>query len=393
MQLGTGTSTGNSFATATTAAANSRGPLPELLYGSLYVGLPPQEFKVAFDTGSGNLVLPSRECMSLSCRSHSTYNSQMSAMARDIARIDDLNASMPPDGSRETVRLLVGAGHLRGVLKSDRVCLGAHDDLCAQTGIIAATEMSDFPFELLPYDGILGLGLPGSSLDLHFNLVGNLAGLGTLALDRFAVWLAEEGDGEDSEIQFGTTDVSRMGSPKMLWKRLPRPTSGLWELDLADMEVNGHRLNACDEKTGCRVAFDTGTSVIGGPSDFIDAIVSQLHLGEECDIDSLPTIGFAFGLSVLNLDPLDYVRQEGAKCYHQFMKIDVPPPKGPIILLGSPFLKRYYTVFDRVTLRMGFAVARHKREARPGETSEQTAARLMPQGSGEDETTPESIDA
>lgn len=385
VQLSEGVAEGN----VGSAVADARGPLPELLFGSLYVGLPPQEFKVAFDTGSGNLILPSKKCLSLACRSHKMYDGEMSAMSRDIARIDNISASLPQDGARETVRLLVGAGHLTGQLKSDRVCLGSLENLCAQTGIIDATEMSEYPFGVLPYDGIFGLGLPGSSLDKHFNLMGNLAEQGTLELDRFGVWFAVEGDDEDSEITFGATDESRMGSSTMLWKQLPRPESGLWELDLTDLEVRGARLNACGG--GCRAAFDTGTSVIGGPSDFVDALVSRLGIADaECDMSSLPTIGFVLGDIVLRLEPSDYVKKPGAQCFHQFMKIDVPPPKGPIVLLGAPFFRRYYTAFDRVTLRLGFALSKHKVPARYGESSEDTAARLITQKGARGE---DSIDA
>lgn len=366
--------TANSASARSGFVSSSRGPIPELLFGSLYVGLPPQEFQVAFDTGSGNLVLPSRQCLSLPCRSHHTYNSDMSAMSKDITRIDDLTAVVPQAGSRETVRLLVGAGHLVGQLKSDRVCLGSHEDLCAQTGIIDAVEMSEYPFTVLPYDGILGLGLQGVSLHKRFNLLGNLAEAKALELNRFGVWFAKEGDEEDSEITFGTTDESRMGSSTMFWKALPRPETGLWELDLTDVEVGKKRMNACGQ-SGCRVAFDTGTSVIGGPSDFIDILTSRLDVAG-CNMDSLPMIGFVLNRTVLRLDPSDYLKREGARCYHQFMKIDVPPPKGPIILLGSPFFRRYYTVFDRVTLRLGFALSKHKGV---GESSEATAARLVSQ--------------
>lgn len=386
LQLSTGTATGEKAAAkAGNTLAAPQKPVPELLCGSIFVGLPPQEFQVAFDTGSANLILPSKECLSLACRSHHSYTGEYSAMAKHIARIDDLNASIPEDGSRETVQLLVGAGHLVGRLESDRVCLGEHEELCAQTGIVAATEMSDYPFSLLPYDGILGLGLPGLSLRKHFNLLGNLADEKAMELDRFGVWISEETDDEDSEIVFGSADQDRMALPTMLWKRLPRPQTGLWELDMDDVALNGKKKRICG-KAGCRVAFDTGTSVLGGPTEFVEDLVAFLNLGGpsgECDFDDLPLLGFSFGDVTLNLEPRDYIKKQGAQCFHQFVKIDVPPPKGPIVLLGSPFFRRYYTVFDRETLSVGFTLSKHKMPVRQGESSQQSAARLIYQRGGD----------
>lgn len=42
-------------------------------WGSVSMGEPAQNFKVIFDTGSGNLILPGKDCNSAACTEHKRY--------------------------------------------------------------------------------------------------------------------------------------------------------------------------------------------------------------------------------------------------------------------------------------------------------------------------------
>merc|ERR1719162_2116684 len=94
-------------------------------------------------------------------------------------------------------------------------------------------------------------------------------------------------------------------------------------------------------------------------------LVSALNIQQDCSTyDSLPNLGLSFQGSILTLGKRDYVKrvftESSVQCYHQFLPLELAGAKKDLILLGDPFMMKYYTVFDRESLNIGLALSKHK---------------------------------
>merc|ERR1719161_1243592 len=309
-------------------------------WGEVSMGTPPQTFSVIFDTGSGNLILPSDSCNGAGCKPHKKYEKGKSSSAQAIT----------DERGESSSEITFGTGQISGDFYNDRLCMG---DLCSDTGFIAATEESPEPFQEIPFDGIMGLGFKDLSMGKGFNIVDNMNEAGQLPDGQFSFFLD---DADGSELTFGGFKPEQLASD-VVWA--PVKVASWWQVAIDDIAFDNQPRNLCGD--GCQVAVDTGTSMLAGPSDLIDKLSELTGAKDDCsNFDSLPKIGFQVGDKILNLKPDDYMDRGPDGCSMGLMALDVPPPKGPVFVFGDPFLRRFVTIYDRTEPpRVGFAVASH----------------------------------
>jgi hypothetical protein len=321
-------------------------------FGNVELGHSKQSFQVVFDSGSGNLVVPSTECSSEACISHVRYDQSLSPSARRVSCNGDFDESqgVSPD---DDVTITFGTGKIWGRCVRDEICLGS---VCFHSSFIATTYESKSPFMSFNFDGVLGLALPQMSQGTQFNTMDRLKASERLHQTVYSVYLSSaDSDVEVSEVTFGSIKTSHMASD-MHWVPVSRST-GYWEVEISDITLDDHPQELC---AGCYVAVDTGTSELAGPSNVIQELAERLQVRTDCsNFHQLPRLGFLVGGQILNLEPKDYVDEASSSCEVSLMPLDVPPPKGPLFVFGIPFLEKFYTVYDNVNKQVGFAVAKH----------------------------------
>eukprot|EP00929_Paragymnodinium_shiwhaense_P089600 TRINITY_DN4975_c0_g2_i1.p1 TRINITY_DN4975_c0_g2~~TRINITY_DN4975_c0_g2_i1.p1 ORF type:complete len:472 (-),score=118.45 TRINITY_DN4975_c0_g2_i1:66-1400(-) len=340
----------NGATTASATAGRERGASQGkkmAYFGEITVGDPAQKFTVVFDTGSGNLIVPGSHCASEACASHAQFNEGLSNQDKRVM----CDGSQVKEFDPDEITITFGTGHITGQCLQDTVCVG---NACTQGMFISSTDETSQPFNFFGFDGILGLALETMAQSKDFSIINLLKAQKKIKQPLFSVFLSDS-DEETSEITFGSVKEEHMEG-ELFWVPVTGET-GYWEVKIGDITFDDVKQGLCQD---CKVAVDTGTSQLAGPSELITTLRQKLQFKSDCsDMASLPKIGFVIGDRVLNLMPADYMDKEGKTCDLSLMSLDVPPPKGPLFIFGIPFLQKFFTVYDLENKRVGFAAAKH----------------------------------
>lgn len=352
-------------------------------YGRIGIGDPPQLFDVVFDTGSGNIVLPTVKCSDDACFKHRRFHSESSTSAVQLASEDDTPLE-PGASDRDTTTITYGTGKLTGEYIRDNLCMDSpgtdRSHVCSTVDFLGVTQESRFPFIELPFDGIFGLGLSGLSAGPKFNFVNRLKTSSTVGDPVFAVFLRDLKADEDSEITFGGYRPERLMDGDLTWLPMPQHEAdqkGYWLVTMRDVYIRGQPLGFCDDFTShprCQVAMDTGSALMMGPRRQVDQLLHSIGLEEQCNsIEHLPPIRFEFdaaggGTFSMVLTPEDYAErsspEDGGGCASVFQAIELPPTLGPMWVFGQTALRKYYSVYDAKRWRVGIGLALHTSERR-----------------------------
>ncbi|CAN8237968.1 unnamed protein product [Cochlearia groenlandica] len=311
-------------------------------YGDITIGTPPQKFTVIFDTGSSNLWIPSTKCyLSVACFFHSKYKASRSSTYRK-------------NGKPASIRY--GTGAISGHFSNDDVKVG--DIVIKEQEFIEATGEPGITFLVAKFDGILGLGFKeiavGNSTPVWYNMVEK----GLVKDPYFSFWLNRNTqDQQGGEIVFGGVDPKHYRGEHTY---VPVTHKGYWQFSMGDLLIANKPTGYCS--SGCSAIADSGTSLLTGPTLCNHIPSPNQQSSVDCErISSMPIVTFTIGGKGFDLSPQDYIFKIGdgieSQCTSGFTAMDIPPPRGPLWILGDIFMGSYHTVFDYGKGRVGFAEA------------------------------------
>jgi hypothetical protein len=323
-------------------------------YGPIKVG--GQSFQVIFDTGSSNVWVPGKACGFFTCYLHPRYDEKKSA-------------TYEKDGREYKVQY--GSGPVEGVFSKDTVTVG---DINVKGQLFAEVSKVSFgplniAFAAGKFDGLLGLGWKSLS---QYNIPTPFEAMVEQKLidePVFAFYLPSDAT-QMGELTFGGVDKSRFTGDMV---DVPLISETYWEVSLDAMSFGGSPVVSQQ-----KAIIDSGTSLLAGPKDAVASLAKTVGatsiLGKEYVVDckkkaSLPELKVTLGGKDFTLTADDYILEVSGQCLFAFTGIDVPPPRGPLWIMGDIFMRKYYCVFDYGNKKMRIAPVAKSAEAAPEATA------------------------
>lgn len=313
-------------------------------FSEIAIGTPPQTFKVILDTGSSNLWVPSKDCNSIACYLHKTYDSSSSS-------------TFKKNGSEFEIRY--GSGSLSGHVSQDNVQIG--DLKIKKQDFAEATSEPGLAFAFGRFDGIMGLGFDTISVNKIVPPFYSMIAQNLLDERVFAFYLSDTNkEGDESEVIFGGINKNHYTGTLT---KIPLRRKAYWEVDLDSVSYGDESAEL--EDTG--VILDTGTSLIALPTDLAEllnsAIGAKKGLNGQYSIDcakraELNDVSFTLTGHKFTITPYDYILDVQGSCISSFFGMDIPAPAGPLVILGDSFLRKWYSVYDLGNSSIGLAAAK-----------------------------------
>ncbi|XP_010829174.1 PREDICTED: chymosin [Bison bison bison] len=306
-------------------------------FGKIYLGTPPQEFTVLFDTGSSDFWVPSIYCKSNACKNHQRFDPRKSSTFQNLGK---------------PLSIHYGTGSMQGILGYDTVTVSNIVDIQQTVGL--STQEPGDVFTYAEFDGILGMAYPSLASEYSIPVFDNMMNRHLVAQDLFSVYM--DRNGQESMLTLGAIDPSYY-TGSLHW--VPVTVQQYWQFTVDSVTISGVVV-ACEG--GCQAILDTGTSKLVGPSSDILNIqqaigATQNQYGEfdiDCDnLSYMPTVVFEINGKMYPLTPSAYTSQDQGFCTSGFQSEN----RSQKWILGDVFIREYYSIFDRANNLVGLAKA------------------------------------
>ncbi|KAG0200544.1 Vacuolar protease A [Mortierella sp. GBA30] len=295
---------------------------------------PPQSFEVVFDTGSDMIVVTSNECQGTHCNDMDHYTCTSCAKTPWSYNISYGDGTW---GNGPIVEDTVSIG---GLVVQDQQILDI---------VKSGLDLSSYGPGIA---GLVGL-MPSSSVPNMVPPLATIFNQKLLDMNVFSVYLASTlQPSQGGSFLFGGIDKSKFVGEL---NYLPLSTAagvreGMWYIDAEEAFVGDEPVDGYIESPWL---FDTGTSFIAVPDSFAQEFHSQIPGSEYSEADQYYTVpctgdqsfGLKFNGTTYEIPYLDYIaRASGPSSL--CVSLVMPLRNFGMHILGDPFLRQVYTVYD-----------------------------------------------
>ncbi|KAB5594986.1 Lysosomal aspartic protease [Ceratobasidium theobromae] len=318
-------------------------------YGSIAVGTPPVAFNVILDTGSSDLWLASSTCYT-GCRNIPTFDASNSTTYKNLTT---------------SFSIRYGSGQAAGELASDSVQMAGFqvtNQVFALADQVSANLLSN------PISGLMGLGWSSIASSGATPMWQTLAKgsqwsepVMSFFLTRFINVNGAASQEPGGEFMMGGTN-SQLYTGDIDYVNIPTGRQSYWLIPLTGLTVNG----ASVLSGSVNAAIDTGTTLVGGPTDAISSIFAQIPNSQAGtgDLDGYylypcstsVTITMTFSSRTWTINPADFLlmRASTSMCVGAFFALNLSG-SAPSWIVGDTFLKNVYSVYRYNPPSVGFA--------------------------------------
>ncbi|PVG04891.1 acid protease [Serendipita vermifera] len=329
-------------------------------YTGIAIGTPPVIYNVILDTGSADLWVAGETCQ-VGCQDVPKFTPSSSiVLASWVCYVAN------PDFLKFNVRY--GSATASGSLGRDVVQMSGYQ---VQDQVIGVADAVSLRLLDEPVSGLMGLAFRGIAASGGTPFWLRLAAaevfdqpLMSFCLTRF-LGVDNATDSEPGGVFTLGGVNSSLYEGEIDYVSLPIAAGTYWSLPLKSLTIQGTAI-PLQEGSSSYAAIDTGTTLIGGPAEYIDQIAALIpgstpgtedyedYFLYPCETNV--TVTLSFGSRTWSIEPRDFRLMDNGdgRCVSAFFKLSMGV-SAPKWIIGDTFLKNVYSVFRYEPPSVGFA--------------------------------------
>jgi hypothetical protein len=306
-----------------------------------------QVLPVIYDTGSFEVLVLSTRCNSCT-ESLQKYDDKKSSTFKDaggkIAEHEFVSGLIVTEEGFETMRL--GGANSPALVQGMTFWMVNrhemdfwHEDSAIFSGIVGLSHVKAIP------DGYMGDEMNTKYL------------LEEMHMPSFAMCLSRNSPEAPGWLEYGPSVNNKLKNMPGVFSSVNVIGDSHWATRLTSFKVADiDTKSLC--KPSCSALIDSGTSLLTFPqsAQFVADKLTRMVKSDCSNINELPVLKFNLEGAEVSLPPRAYIyKGSDGTCQGAFMEADKDSQFGEVFVLGMPFLRYYYTIFDRANKQVHLA--------------------------------------